>query len=171
MESLGSTCNTTFKDGARGIHKVRPRICSGALLSKVHPPLERMSIFATAWRSSHGTGPGSVVLVRWIRRVAFLGTAARARPCGHAFFVFRFLARGSAGTDVSFTRRAGRGLALSRRNKRRAEERSYDKSRDCKFGSHQKTPKLVRMNPNLGHAILFRPMANIAQISYFKTRS
>jgi hypothetical protein len=113
--------------------------CSGALLSKVHPPLERMSIFATAFRSSHGTGPGtSVVLVRWIRPVAFLGTAARARPCGHAFFVFRFLARGSAGTDVSFTRRAGRGLALSRRNKRRAEERSYDKSRDCKFGSHQK---------------------------------
>jgi len=69
---------------------------------------------------------------------------------------------------LSFTGRAGRGLALSRRNKRRAEERSYDESRDCKFGSHQKTTKLVRMNPNLGHAILFRPVANIAQISYFK---
>src|SRR5882757_785951 len=98
-----------------------------------------MSIFATAWGRSHGTGPGSsVVLVRWIRRVAFLGTAARARPCGHAFFVFRFLARGSAGTDVSFTRRARRGSALSRRNKRRAEERRNDKSRDRKFRSHQK---------------------------------
>ena len=95
--------------------------CSGPFLSK--PSLERILIFASAWRSSHRTGLGtSVVLVRWIRRVAFLGTAARARPCGHAFFVFRFLARGSAGTDVSFTRRAGRGLALSRRNKRRAEE-------------------------------------------------
>jgi hypothetical protein len=144
-----------------------PRIAPGPFLSKLS--LERILIFAPAWRSSHGTGPGtSVVLVRWIRRAAFLGTAARARPCGHAFFVFRFLARGSAGTDVSFTRRARRGLVLSRRNKRRAEERSYDKSRDCKFGSHQKTPKLVRMNPNLGHAILFRPMANIAQISYSK---
>src|SRR3984893_6323832 len=98
-----------------------------------------MSIFATAFRSSHGIGPGTcVVLIRWIRRVAFLGTAARARPCGHAFFVFRFLARGSAGTDVSFTGRAGRGLALSRRNKRRTKERRNDKSRHCKFGSHQK---------------------------------
>src|SRR5258705_11855866 len=43
-----------------------------------------------------------------------------------------------APTDVSFTGRAGRVLALSRRNKRRAEERRNDKSRDCKFGSHQK---------------------------------
>lgn len=133
-----------------------------------------MSIFATARRSSHGTGPGtSAVLIRWIRRVAFLGTAARARPCRHAFFMLhffmlRFLATGSAGTDGSFTGRAGRGLGLSRSNERRAEERRYDKGRDCKFGSHQKTPKLVRMNPNLGHAILFRPMANIAQISYSK---
>src|SRR5258707_11974434 len=102
-----------------------------------------MSIFATAWGRSHGTGPGSsVVLVRWIRDVAFVGTAARARPCGHTFFMFRFLARGSAGTDVSFTGRAGRGLILSRRNERRAEERRNDKSRDCKFGSHQKTPRL-----------------------------
>src|SRR5712675_1601162 len=46
------------------------------------------------------------------------------------------------GTDVSFTGRAGRGLALSRRNKRRAEERRNDKGRDCKFGSHQKSPRL-----------------------------
>jgi hypothetical protein len=29
-------------------------------------------------------------------------------------------------------------LVLSRRNERRAEERRNDKSRDCKFGSHQK---------------------------------
>jgi len=82
--------------------------------------------------------------------------------------VLRFLATGSAGSDGSLTGRARRGLVLSRRNKRRAEERRNDKSRDCKFGSHQKTPKLVRMNPNLGHAILFRPMANIAEISYSK---
>src|SRR5258708_38725018 len=104
-----------------------------------------MSIFATAFRSSHGIGPGtSVVLIRWIRRAAFLGTAARARPCGHAFFVFRFLARGSAGTDVSFTRRTGRGLALSRRNKRRAKERPNNKSRDCKVGSHKEgLPKVT----------------------------
>src|SRR5712664_881791 len=79
-----------------------------------------------------------VALTRWIRRVAFVGTAVLARPCGHAFFMFRFLARGSAGTDVSFTGRAGRGLALSRHNKRRAEDRRNNKSRDCKFGSHQK---------------------------------
>ena len=139
------------------------------MLSNVHPPLERTSIFAAAFRSSDVIVTGiNVALTRWIRRVAFLGTAARARPCGRAFFMLRFLARGSAGADVSFTGRAGRGLVLSRRNERRAEERRYDKSRDCKFGSHQKTPKLVRMNPNLGHAILFRPMANIAQISYSK---
>jgi hypothetical protein len=128
-----------------------------------------MSIFAAAFRSSHGAGT-CVVLIRWIRRAAFLGTAVRARPCGHAFFVFRFLARGSAGTDVSFTRRAGRRLALSRRNERRAEERRNDKTRDYKFRSHQKTPRLVGMNPNPLAAITFRRVANIAQISY-STRS
>ena len=35
-------------------------------------------------------------------------------------------------------RGTGRGLALSRRNKRRAKERRNDKSRDRKFRSHQK---------------------------------
>jgi hypothetical protein len=30
---------------------------------------------------------------------------------------------------------------------------------------------LVRMNANLGHAILFRPMANIVQFHIPKTRS
>src|SRR4030088_2764792 len=98
-----------------------------------------MSILAGIFLTNTALSLGiHVALTRWIRRVAFVGTAARARPCGHAFFMFRFLARGSAGTDVSFTGRAGRGLALSRRNKRRAEERRHDKSRDRKFRSHQK---------------------------------
>jgi hypothetical protein len=122
--------------------KVRPRDCSGAfaLEGTTH---ERMSILAAAFRTSTALGVGiNVALTRWIRRVAFVGTAALARPCSHAFFMFRFLARGSAGTDVPFTGRAGRGLALSRRNKRRAEERRNDKGRDCKFGSHQKSPRL-----------------------------
>src|SRR5260370_13543922 len=102
-----------------------------------------LTTLAAAFRSSQVIGAGTTVaLTGWIRRAAFFGTATRARPCGHAFFMFRFLPRGSAGTDVSFTGRAGRGLVLSRRNKRRAEERRNDKSRDCKFGSHQKTPRL-----------------------------
>jgi hypothetical protein len=123
--------------------KVRPRIAPGPLLSKAPSTLERMSILAAAFRTSTALGVGiNVALTRWIRRVAFVGTAALARPCSHAFFMFRFLARGSAGTDVPFTGRAGRGLALSRRNKRRAEERRNDKGRDCKFGSHQKSPRL-----------------------------
>src|SRR5258705_1991408 len=119
--------------------KVRPRTAPGLCSRRHHPPLERMSILAAAFRTSTALGVGiNVALTRWTRRVAFVGTAAPARPCGHAFLMLRFLARGSAGTDVSFTGRAGRGLALSRRNNRRAEERRNDKSRDCKFGSHQK---------------------------------
>src|SRR5258705_13659141 len=95
--------------------KVRPRIAPGPLLSKAPSALERMSILAAAFRTSTALGVGiNVALTRWIRRVV---TAALARPRGHAFFMFRFLARGSAGTDVSFTGRAGSGLALSRRNK------------------------------------------------------
>ena len=118
--------------------KRRPRIAPGPLLSKVVRPPKGMSIFAAAFRSSHVIGAGtSVALIRWIRRAAFVGPAARARPCGHAFFMLRFLAGGSAGTDGSLTGRAGRGLALSRRNQRRTEERRNDKGRDCKFGSHQ----------------------------------
>jgi hypothetical protein len=139
------------------IHKVRPQTAPGPLLSNVHPPLERTSIFAAAFRSSDVIVVGiNVALTRWIRRVAFLGTAARARPCGRAFFMFRFLARGSTGTDVSFTRRAGRGLALSRRNKRRAKERRNNKSRDCKFGSHKEgLPKVTVWTRNWWQTIEF----------------
>jgi len=120
--------------------KVKAPDCAGAFaLGGNHPPLERMSILAAAFRTNAALSVWiKVVLIRRIRRAAFAGTAVLARPCGHAFFMFRFLARGSAGTDVSFTGRAGRGLALSRHNKRRAEDRRNDKSRDCKFGSHQK---------------------------------
>jgi len=57
--------------------------------------------------------------------------------------MLRFLARGSAGTDGSFIGSARRGLALSRRNQRRTEERRNDKSRDRKFGSHQKCLRRV----------------------------
>ena len=101
-----------------------------------------MSISATAFRSSHGIGPGtSVVLIRW-RRAAFVGPAARGRPCGRT--LLRFLAGGSAGTDGSFIGRAGRGLVLSSRDEGRAEERRNDKSRDCKFGSHKEgLPKVT----------------------------
>ena len=101
-----------------------------------------MSISATAFRSSHGVGPGtSVVLSRRIRRAAFVGPAARGRPCGRT--LLRFLA-GSAGIDGSFIGRAGRGLVLSRRHERGAEERRNDKSRDCKFGSHKEgLPKVT----------------------------
>ena len=119
------------------LKKQKPRIARGPLLSKVHPPLERVSIRFAAFRSSNVIGI-NVALPRWIRRVAFFRTAARARSCGHPFFMLRFLARGSAGTDGSVIGHAGRGLALSRRNERRAEERRNDKSRDCKLGSHQK---------------------------------
>ena len=136
--------------------KVRPRIAPGPLLSKVHPPLERMSVLFAAFRSSHVIVVEiNVALTRWIRRVAFVGTAARARPCGHAFFMLRFLARGSAGADVSFTGRAGRGLVLSRRNECRAEERRNDKSRDCKFGSHQKCLRRLRdhSKPRAGDSV------------------
>jgi len=149
--------------------KVRPRIAPGPLLSKVHAPLERVSILLAAFRSGHAVGI-NVALTRWIRRVAFVSTAARARTRGHAFFMFRFLAWGSAGTDVSFTRRARHGLALSRGNKRWAEERRNDKSRDCKFGSHQNISVGYRIIPNLGQAIQFRRVAKIAQISFWLVR-
>ena len=120
-----------------------------------------MSISATAFRSSHGIGPGtSIVLIRWIRRAAFVGPAARGRPCGRT--LLRFLAGGSAGTDGSFIGRAGRGLVLSRRNECRAEERRNDKSRDCKFGSHKEG--LPRYNvPNFGRRLSFEA-GNIVQI-------
>ena len=119
--------------------------CSRAFTFEGTSALERMSVLFAAFRSSHVICVGtSVVLIRWIRRAAFVGPAARARPCGHAFFMLRFLARGSVGADVSFTRRAGRGLVLSRRNERRAKERCNDKSRDCKFGSHQKCLRRLR---------------------------
>jgi hypothetical protein len=81
--------------------------------------------------------------------------------------MFRFLARGSAGTDVSFTGGTGRGLALSRRNKRRAKERRNDKSRDRKIASED-SPIGYWITPKLGQAIEFRRVAYIAQISFSK---
>src|ERR1700738_843389 len=133
------------------ILKSKAPYCARAFCSpRPQPPLERMSMhLAGVFRTNTASlGINVAALPRWIPRVAFVtrsnpcvafvGTAARARPCGHAFFMFRALARGSAGFDVSFTRRAGRRLALSRRNECRAEERRNGKSRDRKFGSHQK---------------------------------
>jgi hypothetical protein len=112
---------------------------------------------AAAFRSSHVIGAGnSVVLIRRIRRAAFVGAAARARSCRHALSCCVFLP-GGAGTDGSVIGHAGRGLALSRRNERRAKERRNDKSRDCKFGSHQKclhgvTEPLQNLDRRLGSA-------------------
>lgn len=121
------------------VRNAGPGLLRGLLLRKVDRPHRRMSVLAAAFRSSHVVGTGtSVVLTRWIHRAAFIGTATRARPCRHAFFMLHFLAGGSAGTDVSFAGRAGCSLGLSRRNERRAEQRRNDESRDCKFGSHQK---------------------------------
>ena len=128
-------------DGRSGVAslKAKPRIAPGPCSRRCISPSKRMSIPAAAFRSSHVISAGTgVVLNRRIRRAAFVGAAARARSCRHALFMLRFLARGSAGTDGSVIGHAGRGLALSRRNERRAEERRDDKSRDCKFGSHQK---------------------------------
>jgi hypothetical protein len=128
-----------------------------------------MSIFAAVFWSSHVISPGSsVVSTRWIHRAAFVGTATRARSCCHPFFMLRFLAGRSARADGSLTGRAGRGLGLSRRNERRAEQRRNDEGRDCKFGSHQKISVGYWNPPNLGHAIQFRRGANIARISYSK---
>ena len=113
-----------------------------------------MSISATAFRRSHGIGPGtSVVLSRWIRRAAFVGPAAHGRPRGRTLLCFL---AGSAGTDGFFIGRAGRGLVLSRRNERGAEERRNDKSRDCKFGSHKEgLPKVTVWTPVLWQTIEF----------------
>jgi len=152
------------------IKKVKAPDYAGAL-RRVHPPPKTMSISATAFRSSHGIGPGtSVVLIRWIRRAAFVGPAARSRPCGHAFFMLRFLAGGSAGTDGSVIGCAGCGLVLSGRNERRTEQRCDDKSRDCKFGSHQNgLPRLQdQAKPQAGDSV---PACgkNIAQVSFSKT--
>jgi hypothetical protein len=150
--------------------KQKPRIAPGPLLSKVHPSLERMSVFAPAFRSSHVVGAGtSGALIRWSRGTTL---AARARSCGHAFFVLLFLARGGAGTDGSFTGRAGRGLILSRRNERRTEQRRHDKGRDRKFGSHQKClrefSRSLQDFSKPRQAIWFRCVAYIAQISFSK---
>jgi len=141
---IGQSAEVATTTQIRILEKARPRIAPGPLLSKVRPPSKRMSIFAAAFRSRHVIGAGaSVVLIRRIRCAAFIGPAARARPCGHALFMLRFLARGSAGTDGSLTGRAGRGLGLSRRNERRAEQRRNDEDRDRKFGLHKKvSPKI-----------------------------
>jgi hypothetical protein len=119
------------------LRKQNPGLRRGFALEDT--PFKRSLILAAAFWSSHVIGVGtSVVLIRRIRHAALVGRATRARSCRHALFTLHFLARGSARTDGSVIGRAGRGLALSRRNQRRAEERRSDKSRDRKFGSHQK---------------------------------
>ena len=144
--------------------KVRPRIAPGPLLLKAPSTLERMSILAAAFRTSTALSVGiNVALTRWIHRVAFVGTAALARPCSHAFFMFRFLARGSAGTDVSFTGRAGLGLdAISVEPKSdattRAEIVNLDRIRSL-LGYRDELQTLGRrLSPARG---------NIVQISFF----
>jgi hypothetical protein len=124
-----------------GLHSLKKLLldCCAALLSQgTSGPREKLSVLIAAFRSGHGIAAGSsIVLIRWIGRAALVGSAARARPCGHAFLVLRFLP-GRTGIDGSVIGRAGCSLALSRRKQRGAEERRNDKSRDCKFGSHQK---------------------------------
>jgi hypothetical protein len=66
----------------------------------------------------------------------------------------RFLAGGSAWTDGSFIGRAGRGLVLSRRNERGAEERRNDKNWDCKFGSHKEgLPEVTVWSESFGRRL------------------
>ena len=76
--------------------------------------------------------------------------------------MLRFLAGRSARADGSLTGRAGRGLGLSRRNERRAEQRRNDEGRDCKFGSHRNISVGDTVTANPGRAIQFRRVANIA---------
>jgi hypothetical protein len=47
----------------RILKRKAPGIAPGPLLSTVHPPLERMSIFAAAFRGSHGIGAGTSVVL------------------------------------------------------------------------------------------------------------
>jgi len=91
--------------------------CSRPLLSEGQPSAPRKSV-NTCRRFSDQRALSVWIKVVLIRRFA-------ARLCWHRcacstlwsrLFMFRFLARGSAGTDVFFTGRAGRGLALSRHN-------------------------------------------------------
>ena len=110
-----------------------------------------------------GTG---VVWTRWTR-AAFVGPATGARSCRRPFFMLRFLAGSSAGTDGSLAGRPWRGLGLSGRDERRAEQRRNDKGRDCKSGSHRNV-SVGYVSPNPGRAIQFRRVASIAQISYSK---
>jgi hypothetical protein len=128
---------------SRGIHEVRPRIAPGPFaLARYIRCAKECQLLAAAFRSSQVIGAGThVVLTRGCHRAAF-GTAARARPC-RPFFMLRFLAGSSPGTDGSLAGRHWRGLGLSRRNERRAEQRRNDDGRDCKFGSHKKvSPKI-----------------------------
>jgi hypothetical protein len=56
-------------------------------------------------------------------------------------------------------------LILSRRNERRAEQRRHDKSRDCKFGSHQKYLSVGLQDLSKPwRTIWFRCVTNIAKI-------
>jgi hypothetical protein len=138
-----------------GIHKVRPQIAPGPFaLARYIRCAKECQLLAAAFRSSQVIGAGThVALTRGCHRAAF-GTATRARPCRHPFFMLCFLAGCSAGTDGSLTGRAGRGLGLSRRNERRAEQRRNDEGKDCKFGSHKKvSPKDYWMRRPIGRAL------------------
>jgi hypothetical protein len=87
--------------------------------------------------------------------------------------MLRFLATGSAGTDGSCTGRAWRGLVLSRRNERRAEERRYDKSRDCKFGSHEKRLRRLQDATPIGRVLrrsYVRTVADVWKVTERRTK-
>jgi hypothetical protein len=86
--------------------------------------------------------------------------------------MLRFLARGGAGTDVSCTGRARRGLILSRRNQRRTEEGRDDKGRDRKFGSHQNVSVGLQQLSKTRPAIWFRCVTkHCANFIFQRTRS
>ena len=152
--------------------KGRPRIAPGPLLSKVHPPLERN--VNTCCRLSEQPcyrcrnlryldPPDSLRRLCWSR--------CACSTLWSCLFMLRFLAGGRAGTDGTVIGRAGRGLTLSRRNQRRAEQRRNDKRRDCKFGSHQGCLRWLQDQSKLRQAIPFRCAANISQISFSKELS
>src|ERR1700722_7703409 len=146
--------------GLEGIHKVRPHIALGPFALARHIRCAKeCQLLAAAYRSSQVIGAGThVVLTRRCHCAAF-GIATRARPCRHPFFMLCFLAGCSAGTDGSLIGRAGRGLGLSRRNERRAEERRSNKSGDCKFGSHKKVSPTITGCQHRLDALCANPMS------------
>jgi hypothetical protein len=147
--------------------RLRPRIAPGPFsLARCIRRTKGCPLLAAAFWSSHVVGAGTgIALTRWTHRAA--SPATRARPC-RPFFMLRFLAGRGARTDGSLIGRARRGLGLSGRNERRAEQRRNDKGRDCKFGSHRNVSVGYTVSPNPGRAIQFQRVANIAQISYSK---